>query len=111
MNRFLVVLGRLGGSFGGLGGSWAALGRLLGGLGRLLGHLGRLFGNLGVVLDRSWTILAVMVDFSVSKLLRAASFGGPRGAKMKSKWGQDEAKSDPRRTKIEDKNGDEKRRS
>ena len=32
----MVVLGLLGGSFGGLGGSWAAIGRLLGGLGRLL---------------------------------------------------------------------------
>ena len=44
MIYILVVLGRLGGSFGGLGGSWAALGRLLGGL--------------EAVLDRSWAALS-----------------------------------------------------
>ena len=41
----LVILGRLGGSFGGLGGSWAALGEA------------RLGGSLGASLRPSWAVM------------------------------------------------------
>ena len=92
MGRFLVVLGLLGGSFGGLGGSWAALGRLLGGL--------------EAVLDRSWAalsrhgLLKVVLEPTGSGDPR--HLGAQRGGKRKPKW-------DPRGTKIDVKNDVEKR--
>ena len=94
MGRFLVVLGLLGGSFGGLGGSWAALGRLLGGL--------------EAVLDRSWAALSRHGSFRVvlkpTVPAEPRHLGAQRGAKMRPK-------SDPRGTKIDDKNEVEKRSS
>ena len=97
MRRFVVVLGLLGGSFGGLGGSWAEIARLLGGL--------------EAVLDRSWAALTRHASLKVvyghvraSKSCGAVPLGGPRGARMRPKWG-------PRRTKIDVKNDVEKRRS
>ena len=92
LGRFLVVLGLLGGSFGGLGGSWAALGRLLGGL--------------EAVLDRSWAALSRHGLFRVmlepTRCRDGVALEGPRGAKMRPKW-------DPRGTKIDVKNEVEKR--
>ena len=76
LGRFLVVLGFLGGSFGGLGGSWAALGRLLRGLGRLL--------------RPSWAVMGRQRSFW--------SYVFPLGRGIwASKEGQDEAKIGPRR--------------
>ena len=73
MGRFLVVLGLLGGSFGGLGGSWAALGRLL--------------GCLEAVLDRSWAALSrleLLGSFLAQQgrldTLTWARFGSPKGS-------------------------------
>ena len=91
------IFGRFGGSEGGLGGTFGGLGRLLAGS---WGVLGASWG----ILRPSWSSWVVLGHFQDSKAPRAAAFGRPRGAKMKSK-------SDPRRTKIEDKNEDEKRSS
>ena len=97
MDRFLIVLGGIGGSFRGLGGSWAALGRLLEGLGRLLGRLETVLGRHGL-----------LGSFSAQQAPLSGGtwrdFGSQKGAKM-------EAKSDPRGKKNDVKNEDEKRRS
>ena len=87
LGRFVVVLGLLGGSFGGLGGSWAALGMLLGGL--------------EAVLDRSWAALSrhglLRVVLGPAPSYGHPPLGGPRGAKMRPKW-------DPRGNKSDVKN-------
>ena len=87
---------------GRFGGSWGALGRLLGHLGGVLGGLGGILGGLGAVLGGLGSAWLIQGHFGVVELVRAAVFWRPKG-------GQDEAKSDPRRTKIEDKNDVKKR--
>ena len=70
-------------------------------LGRLLEGLGRLLGRLETVLGRHGSFGVISESLGPDGLRH---LGGQRGSKMRSKW-------DPRRTKIEDKNEDEKRRS
>ena len=73
-----------------LGGSWEALGRLLAALGPLLAALGAILERHAKIIKKS---MPKMTDFSSQK-----------GA-------QREPKSDPKRTKIEDKNRCEKKLS
>ena len=93
MGRFWVVLGLLGGSFGGLGGSWAALGRLLGvwrlswiDLGRVLGGSWEALGGLEAVLDRSWAALSrhglLRVMLEPTRCGDGVALEGPRGANL-----------------------------
>ena len=102
--RFGGVLGGLGSIFGRFGGSWGAFGGSWEGSWRLLGGLGRLLGRLG----SAWAVLSennalVSASGAVSVLIWVPK-GGQDGAQMGPK-------SDPRRTKIEDKNEVEKRSS
>ena len=94
--------------FGPLGSLFAALGALLGALGPLLGSfwaaLGRSWGALGPLLAALGAILERHVKInekSMPKMTDLGSLGAPF-------W---EPKSDPRPTKIEDKNRCEKNTS
>ena len=93
-----AIWGRLGASCGHLGPFWGVLGHLggvFGGLGRSWVRLGRLLGHLG----GPW------VDFCRFKLNRAG-WGAELGSILEPNMGTNRH---PKRTKIEDKNEDEKR--
>ena len=79
------------------GSSWAALGRSWEALGRLLGGSWPLLAALGAILERH----AKIIKKSMPKM---TDFGSQKGA-------QREPKSDPKPTKIEDKNRCEKNTS
>ena len=80
----------------------------MGGLLEVLEGLGRLLGGLEAVLDRSWAALSrhglLRVVLGPAGPYVHPPLGGPRGAKMRPKWG-------PRGTKIDVKNEVEKIRS
>ena len=78
-----------------LGRSWAPLGPLLGALGELLGGSWQLLTALGAISERH----AKIINKSMPKMI---DFGSQKGA-------QREPKSNPKPTKIEDKNRCEKR--
>ena len=87
----------MGASWTQLGASWAALGRSWEALGRLLAALGPLLAALGAILERH----AKIIKKSMPKM---TDLGSQKGA-------QREPKSNPKPTKIEDKNRCEKNTS
>ena len=99
LGRSWAALGRswgsLGRSWGSLGRSWAPLGPLLGALGRLLGGSWPLLAALGAILEKHQKI-------NKKTMPKMTDFGSQKGA-------QREPKSNPKPTKIEDKNRCEKR--
>ena len=101
---FWLFGGCLGSIFGRFGGSEGVLGGTFGGLGRLLAGSWGVLGASWGILRPSWSSWVFLVKNGGPDQICPAAFGCPRGAKLKSK-------SDPRRSKIEDKNEDEKRSS
>ena len=94
--------GGLGSIFGRFGGCRGVLGRVLGTLGRLLGHLGGVFGDVGRPWGHHGSHEAVL------DALRRTS-PGARAACLAKKDPRWHPKWDPKRTKIEHENEDEKR--
>ena len=93
----MQLLGALGSLFGALGALLAALGPLLGALGGLLGGSWGLLAALGAILERHQKIIK-------KSMPKMTDFGSQKGA-------QREPKSNPKPTKIEDKNRCEKNTS
>ena len=89
-----ALLAALGHSWAALGRSWAALGRSWEALGRLLAALGLLLAALEAILERRTKICKTSMP-------KMTDLGSQKGAKR-------EPKSNPKRTKIEDKNRCEK---
>ena len=101
----------LGRSWASLGRSWAPLGRSWAALGRSRAPLGPLLGALGELLGGSWQLLTALGAISErhAKIIQKSmpkmtDFGSQKAA-------QREPKSNPKPTKIEDKNRCEKNTS
>ena len=106
-----MILGRFGGSWKVFWSSWGVLGDLLEGLGGLLDRLGGVLGDLG----RSWGHLGrpwvAKVVLDPTRPGAGADLCSKRGPRWSPNGSQSMPKSKTKRTKIEDKNEDEKRSS
>ena len=103
-----MILGRFGGSWKVFLSSWGVLGDLLEGLGGLLDRLGGVLGDLG----RSWGHLGrpwvAKVVLDPTRPGGRADLCSKRGPRWSPNGSQSMPKSKTKRTKIEDKNEDEK---
>ena len=106
-----MILGRFGGSWKVFWSSWGVLGDLLEGLGGLLDRLGGVLGDLGRSwghLGRPWVAKVVLDPTGPGA---GADLCSERGPRWNPNGSQHLQKSNTKRTKIEDKNEDEKRSS